>query len=158
MTQAEFEDRIIAMQDTLYRVSATILKQQCDREDAIQECICKALRKREKLRDDRALRAWAVRILINECYILLRRRKRETPMDCLPEAEVMPDADLNVHRLLFSMEEKFRLPMVLFYVEGYQINEIARMLLLPMGTVKSRLSRGREHLRRAIKQEEVCRV
>ena len=147
MTQTEFEDRIIAMQDTLYRVSATILKQQCDREDAIQECICKALRKREKLKNDGAVRAWVIRILINECYILLRRKKREMPMDCLPEAEVMPDADPAVHQLLFSMEEK-----------GYRINEIARMLLLPMGTVKSRLSRGRKYLKHAIKQEEVCGV
>ena len=158
MTQAEFEERIIALQDTLYRVSATILPRQCDREDAIQECVLKALEKREKLREDKALRAWVIRILINECYLLLRRRKREMPVDCLPEREAPADADPRVFRLLFSMEEKFRLPMVLHFVEGYQVNEIARMLRLPPGTVKSRLHRGRERLRRAIHQEELCSV
>jgi len=158
MTQDEFEDRIIAMQDILYHVSATILPLKCDREDTIQECIYKALKKKEKLKDDRAMQAWVVRILINECYHLLRKKKREVPTDCIPEVEIMPDADPMVHQLLFSMEEKFRLPMVLFYVEGYSMNEIGHMLLLPVGTVKSRLFRGREHLKRAIHQEEVCRV
>ena len=90
MTQAEFARRVVAMQDTLYRVSTTILPQLCDREDAVQSAIEKALRKRDKLRDPAALEAWLTRILINECYLILRSRKRETPMDDLPERETAP--------------------------------------------------------------------
>lgn len=66
MTQAEFTGRVVAMQDRLYRVSTTILPQLCDREDAVQGAIERALRKRERLRDERALEGWLVRILINE--------------------------------------------------------------------------------------------
>ena len=103
MTQAEFETRIIAMQDTLYRVSATLLTQMCDREDAIQECIYKALAKREKLKSDDAMQAWVVRILINECYQQMRRRKRLIPMETPPEGEVEPGADADVRQALMRL-------------------------------------------------------
>ena len=77
MTDAEFAARVIAMQDTLYRVSTTILPRLCDREDAVQSAIEKALRRRGRLRDAAALEKWLTRILINECYTIHRRRRRE---------------------------------------------------------------------------------
>ena len=76
MTDAEFAARVIAMQDTLYRVSTTILPRLCDREDAVQSAIEKALRRRGRLRDAAALEKWLTRILINECYTIHRRRRR----------------------------------------------------------------------------------
>jgi len=155
MTQAEFADRIVAMQDTLYRVSTTILPQLCDREDAVQGAIEKAWQKQNKLRDDRSMRAWVIRILINECYIILRHRKREQLSDALPERETAPDALPNVYQLFTSLDEKYRLPMVLHYVEGYSVEETARMLKLPQGTLKSRLYRGRQLLRNTPDMKEV---
>lgn len=156
MTQAEFTGRIVAMQDTLYRVSTTILPQLCDREDAVQGAIEKAFLKREKLRNERALEAWLTRILINECYAILRKRKRETLFDDPPERETAPDANPDLYQLFTSLEEKYRLPMVLYYVEGYSVEEVSHMLRLPKGTIKSRLHRGRELLRTSLALEEVC--
>ena len=155
MTKEEFEARIIGMQDTLYRVSATLLRQNCDREDAIQECIFKALKKRESLRDDRYMQSWVIRILINECYSIHRRARWEKPTERLPEPPPMPgtDADPAVFRVLFSLEEKMRLVMVLYYVEGYPLEEIARMLRIPAGTVKSRLVRAREKMKKEMEKE-----
>lgn len=155
MTKEEFEARIIAMQDTLYRVSATLLRQNCDREDAIQECIYKALRKRETLRDDRYMQSWVIRILINECYSIHRRAKWERPSEKLPEPPPMPgpDADAEAFHALFSLEEKMRLPVVLHYVEGYSVEETARILRIPTGTVKSRLARSRERLKKEMEKE-----
>ena len=155
MTQAEFARRVVAMQDTLYRVSTTLLPQLCDREDAVQSAIEKALRKREHLRDPDALAPWLTRILINECYALLRRRKHETLMDELPQRQVEADARPDIYQLFTSLEEKYRLPMVLYYVEGYCVKEIGSILRLPQGTVKSRLHRGRLLLRESLALEEV---
>ena len=155
MTQAEFARRVVAMQDTLYRVSTTLLPQLCDREDAVQSAIEKALRKREHLRDPDALAPWLTRILINECYALLRRRKHETLMDELPQRQVEADARPDIYQLCTSLEEKYRLPMVLYYVEGYCVKEIGSILRLPQGTVKSRLHRGRLLLRDSLALEEV---
>ena len=144
-----------AMEDTLYRVSTTLLPQLCDRQDAVQSAIEKALRKRDKLRDPAALEAWLTRILINECYLILRSRKRETPMDDLPERETAPDALPDVYELFTSLEEKYRLPMVLYYVEGYSVAEAAHILHLPQNTLKSRLHRGRQTLRSSLALKEV---
>ena len=155
MTQAEFARRVVAMQDTLYRVSTTLLPQLCDREDAVQSAIEKALRKREHLRDPDALAPWLTRILINECYALLRGRRRETLMDELPQRQVEADAHPDIYQLFTSLEEKYRLPMVLYYVEGYCVKEIGSILRLPQGTVKSRLHRGRLLLRDSLALEEV---
>ncbi len=155
MTQQEFAERIIAMQAVLYRVSTTILRQLCDREDAVQECIRKAWQSREKLKDERAMQAWVIRILVNECYSVLRKRKRECLADVLPDREVEADANPNLYRLFTGLSEKYRLPMVLHYVEGYPIDDISRMLRLPQGTVKSRLHRGRLIMKDQLAAEEV---
>ncbi len=155
MTKEEFEARIIAMQDTLWRVSATLLRQTCDREDAIQECIYRALKKRETLRDDRYMQSWVIRILINECYSIHRRAGWERPSEKLPEPPPLPgpDADSEAFHALFSLEEKMRLPVVLHYVEGYSVEEIARIMRIPVGTVKSRLARAREKMKKELEKE-----
>lgn len=155
MTHEEFGYRIVAMQETLYRVSTTILPQLCDREDAVQEAITKAWHKQSKLRSEGAMRSWVVCILINECYNVLRRSKRETPSDTLPERETAPDAQPNLYQLFTSLHERYRLPMVLHYVEGYSLEEIAKMLRIPLGTLKSRLHRGRLLLKDTLNLEEV---
>lgn len=155
MTHEEFGCRVVAMQETLYRVSTTLLPQMCDREDAVQEAIAKAWLKQSKLRNENAMRAWVVRILINECYNILRHGKRETPSDTLPERETAPDAQPNLYQLFTSLHEKYRLPMVLHYVEGYSLEETAKMLRLPQGTLKSRLHRGRLLLKDTLNLEEV---
>lgn len=155
MTQSEWNQRIIGMQDRLYRIATTILPQMCDREDAVQSAIEKAIRKRNSLRDEQALDKWMARILINESYAILRRRKRETLFDDPPERECEPDARPEVYELFTSLEEKYRLPMVLYYVEGCPVAEVSAILRLPQGTVKSRLHRGRQILRGLLELEEV---
>ena len=155
MTKEEFERRIVGLQDTLYRVASTILPRPCDREDAIQECVYRALRKRDSLRSDEAMRGWVIRILINECYVILRRTWRERPVDELPEPEPQPDPDANpdLYRALFSLKRELKLPLMLHYVEGYSIEEIARILRVPPGTVKSRMARARKKLKLELEKE-----
>ena len=154
MTEAAFAARVIAMQDTLYRVSTTILPRLCDREDAVQSAIEKALRKRGRLRDEAALEKWLTRILINECYTIHRRRRREVLCGDPAARETAPDADTDLYRLFTSLPEAYRLPMVLHYVEGYAVSEVAVMLRLRVNTVKSRLLRGRRLLGAALEEGE----
>lgn len=157
MEKEAFERELLALTDTLYRVSASILPRQCDREDAIQESILTALQKRERLRDDGALRAWVVRILVNNCYDILRSQKRETslPPD---QAEIMrwdasPDADDDARSAL-GLADEYRLPLMLFYAEGYRIREIAEILHLPQGTVQSRPAPRQKLLRQSMALEK----
>lgn len=153
MTSEKFAQRIVAMQETLYRVSYSLLAQPCDREDAVQECIRKAWQKRETLRDDRVMQTWVIRILIRECYTQMRKKRRELPVEVLPERIAPPDADPDAHALLLALDERHCLPAVLYYIEGCEIKEIARVLHLPTGTVKSRLHRAREKMRQAYEDQ-----
>lgn len=158
MTSTEFSERILSMQETLYRVSYSILVRACDREDAVQECIRIAWEKQGTLREERYMQTWIIRILIHECYRIERRRRRETPTVEFPERILPPDADRDLHDALLALSTSLRVPVVLHYLEGYPLADIAKALRLPTGTVKSRLSRARKLLKVAMLDEEVCRV
>ncbi|MDD6051128.1 MAG: RNA polymerase sigma factor [Clostridiales bacterium] len=147
MTNQDFAARIIAMQGTLYRVTCSLLREHADREDAVQSAIEKAWRKSGTLRDESRLQPWVVRILINECYTILRHQKRETPVEAIPDAPAPLTADPDLYRFFTDLPDKLRLTMVLHYVEGYDVKEIARMQRIPVGTVKTRLMRGREKMK-----------
>lgn len=83
-----------------------------------------------------------------------RRSRREVPSDRLQgQAAPPPDADIDLHDAFLSLDTRTRLPAILYYIEGYDINETARMLRLPAGTVKSRLHRARAHLRERLKED-----
>ena len=153
MTAEVFAQRIVEMQPTLYRVSYSLLRQSHDRDDAVQECIRKAWERQTRLRDERTMKAWVIRILINECYNVLRRGQRETPAEELPEPKAPPDAHPVLHDAVLCLNDKLRVPVVLHYMEGYELTEIAGMLHVPTGTIKTRLLRARKLLREMLEEE-----
>ena len=153
MTKDDFAVQIMDMKKTLYHVACGILRSEADREDAVQECILKAWEKRDSLKSDAAFRSWVTRILINECYDICRRSSKIIVMDELPEA-VAPEMDnRDLRDAIGKLEDIYRLPILLFYVEGFSIREISRMLQIPEGTVKSRLHAGRGKLKILLGEE-----
>ena len=153
MDKDEFSRRVIDMLPVLYRIAWTQLMQAADREDAVQETIRRAWEKRERLREERYMQTWVKRILLNVCDTIRRRAGRLIPSEELPQKADTPERETPLLDALMSLEEKYRLPLQLRYVEGYSVAEVAQMLHLPQGTVKSRLSRGRDRLRAMVKEE-----
>ncbi|MBQ8654015.1 MAG: RNA polymerase sigma factor [Clostridia bacterium] len=153
MTNEEFIRAIEGMTQTLYRVSCTQLRIPADREDAVQETLRRAWEKRHSLREERYMQTWVIRILLNECDRIRRKSARMQPS---PEISAVqpPQEQGALKQAILDLEESVRLPILLYYIEGYSVAETARMLHLPQGTVKSRLLRGRRQLR-AILEEEV---
>jgi RNA polymerase sigma-70 factor (ECF subfamily) len=154
LTDREFSQRITALTQTLYRVCVAQLPNKSDREEAVQECIAKAWQHRNSLKNARYLQTWMVRILINTCHDIQRRNGREIAteqgtVEVLLETEhaekggPLPELDVALLRL----NEDVRMPLILHYVEGFRIREIAGILGIPQGTVKTRLMRGRQVLR-----------
>ena len=150
MTSEAFARRITEMTPTLYRVACSYLRQPSDREDAVQEALRKAWEKRHTLREERYLQTWVVRILINECRMLCRRSARMVPVE---EVRAASGDEALLREALFSLEEKLRTPILLHYIEGYSVEETARALRMPQGTVKSRMARGRAKLRELLQEE-----
>lgn len=155
MTDEFFTSQIVEITQTLYRVSYAQLAQSHDREDAVQECLRKAWEKRRMLKDDRYFQTWIIRILINECHNIQRKKQRFVLMEEMPrgEAQDLATEDGMLRAALFRLEEKLRLPILLHYIEGYQLNEISKILRIPQGTVKSRMARGRKQLRSFLSEE-----
>lgn len=154
MTKDDFTVQIMDMKNTLYHIACGILRSEADREDAVQECICKAWEKRDSLKSDAAFRAWVTRILVNECYDICRRSSKLVVTDELPESTAPEDTESReLREMIMQMDEIYRMPILLFYVEGFSIKEVARILRVPEGTVKSRLHAGRGKLRIALGEE-----
>lgn len=153
MTHEDFSRRVTAMEATLYHVAATLLRRPCDQEDAVQEALARAWQHRASLRDEAAFPGWIIRILVNTAHGMGRKCQREVITDALPQAAAPEES--SVYRLFIGLEEKYRLPMVLHYVEGYDVAQVAAMLRRPVNTVKSQLMRGRARLRALMEEEEL---
>lgn len=154
MTKETFLEKVLEHRSALYYVSYGLLPNKEDQEDAVQECIHKALKKRETLRDDQFFKTWITRILINECYNVMRRKKREVPSEQV--AVVAPyTSNYGLFESVMELEEKLRLPIILHYLEGYTTREVAKILRTPESTVKSRLAKARVMLSQMIDFEGV---
>lgn len=145
-----FTTLVLESEDTLYRVAWSILRNSADAEDAVQEAVLRAWEKLNSLRQPQYFRTWLTRILIRECYRLRRAGSLIIPLEELPETAA-PDSG-EIWRSLQTLPEALRLPVVLHYVEGYNVAETGAILRLPAGTVKSRLSRARSALRMELEE------
>ena len=88
-----------------------------------------------------------IRILINNCYDIRRQKERLTSMDDYEETALTDESNLEFKELLSILDERYRIPMLLYYGQGYKIKEIAELLHIPISTVQTRLDRGRHKLK-----------
>ncbi len=152
MDEREFERRVRAYTQRLFRICCAILPHAADREDAIQEALVKAWRKKDTLRDDSLFETWFVRIAINECKSALRRKKRHETVELTETIPAPEPPDPALRDALFQLDVKLRLPLTLHYVEGYTQEETAKLIGVPIGTLKHRLRRAKTELQALLKK------
>lgn len=148
MNDREYMLRVRAMEARLHRIAQAMLWRESDCADAVQEAVFCGWIKREKLKQDLFFETWLVRILINECKDVLRRRGRESA--ALPgeiSAEDSMCEDLHLRMALKRLPDIYRLPLVLHHLEGYPVREVAVMLEISEGKATSRLHAARRKLR-----------
>lgn len=154
MTKEMFVNQAMAMQDTLYRVSYGIVQNPHDQADAVQETIARALAALHTLREDRYFGTWLVRILINVCKDCLRQRGRETPTEDI-QITLPPQSDGEMVEALAALDLRYRITILLHHIEGYTTREVARIMHVPEGTVKYRLTRGRALLKERLAERGI---
>lgn len=131
----------------MYRTAVAILMNDEDAADAIQDAILTCWEKIGTLREVRYFKTWITRILINKCFDIRNQRIDKVSIEECEEFAANEDDQANeIYEILLYLDERYRLPMMLFYGEGYRIAEIAQLLNLPQSTVQTRLARGREKL------------
>ena len=142
-----------ASKGLLYRVAYTILRNDADCQDAVQDALLKAWAKRSSLKDEKLFCTWLTRILINACHDLIRKRRRTISLPFLPEqAAEFPDPSLT--EALERLPEKLRVPLMLFYSENMTYAEIGKVLRIPVTSVQSRIRRGKAQLRKELMEDE----
>jgi RNA polymerase sigma factor (sigma-70 family) len=142
-----FARLIRGMQNEMYGMAKSLLNQDEDCADAIQEAILLAYRSLPRLREPAYFRTWLFRILIRECQQLYRRRKRTVVSDQLPENSVfLTGNDLDLRAAVDRLAEPLRTIVKLHYFADRPLAEIADMLGVSEGTLKSRLHRARRQL------------
>ena len=148
MTKETFTKLVLESEKTLYRVSMSMLKNESDCEDAVQTAILTAYEKLDTLKNEEFFKTWLVRILINVCNKQLNERKRFVDIqECMETAAATTEINIDVKMALKQLPLKIREVVVLYYMEDFSVKEIKAILNIPEGTVKSRLSKGRELLK-----------
>ncbi len=157
MDKETFSSKVLEAEDTLYRVAKTILLCDSDCDDAVSEAVTAAYIKLDTLREERYFKTWLVRILMNVCYKKCRERKRIVPYDEYITSDIPDDRPdySELYGAIRELKEKFRMVIVLYYIEDYSVEEIGNLLHIPSGTVKSRLSKGRKQLKNKLKETEI---
>jgi RNA polymerase sigma-70 factor (ECF subfamily) len=146
---------IDAHYEALYRYAYRLSGTAADAEDLTQETFGKALARLPQLREPDRAKAWLFRILRNLYLHKVRDQKRHkiVPLDNIGDlpgrgAEEMPEIDpAKLQQALNELDEAFRTPIILFYFEEFSYRDIAEQMELPIGTVMSRLARGKAYLK-----------
>jgi RNA polymerase sigma-70 factor (ECF subfamily) len=172
--QREFEELALPHLQTLYRVAIRLTADLQDAEDLVQDTYIKGLQAFRSLREPEKMRPWLCQILSRAATDRFRREPREVYVGDLEDLDgfslyhkirdedpfpysdrlhqdfLAQFRDEEVNRALLALPEEYRLPLVLFYVEELSYRELAEVLECPMGTVMSRLFRGRKIIEREL--------
>ncbi|OOG27829.1 RNA polymerase subunit sigma-24 [Thioalkalivibrio denitrificans] len=175
--RALFEQEVVRLMDRLYGTALRLTGNPDDAEDVVAEAVSKAWSKLDDLRDLESMEGWLFRILNNSFVSLWRRRKTRDEVEReavetsdaggfslfqqlhqpfllwwgTPEQEFLNDVlQEDLQKALDALPDGFRVVIVLVEVQGYTYEEVSALLEIPVGTVRSRLSRGRALLQKAL--------
>ena len=152
----EFETRLAESSTLAFRVAFSVLRQREDAEDVAQDAFAKAYRSFRQLRDRERFRAWLVRMTWRMALDRQRSNRRRAAREVLVEIEPPPatadplvtqERAEQLWRAIDRLPGKLRIVVVLAGIEGHDIREVATLLDLPDGTVKSRLFLARKQLK-----------
>ena len=147
MEERPFTQKLLESEPMLYRIACALLRSEADRQDAMQATALKAWKNRASLREEQYFRTWISRIMVNECHNLHRKNSRYVPVEELPDRPAPDSGEQETRLMLESLPEKQRVPLVLHYLEGFSLEEIARVQHISLALVKYRMHQARKALR-----------
>lgn len=159
MNKQEFGNLVMESERLLYRVAKSVLHDDNDCADAIGEAVTNAFEKLHTLKKDEYARTWLVRILINECYSLKRYAQRfsysddEEVLEVIREQENEQEEYKELYEAIEKLSSKNRLVIILYYLEGYSMREIAQILRIRESAVRKRMERARNELKEFLRED-----
>lgn len=152
MKKEQLGELIIASEETMYRVAKSLLYNDADCADAIQEAIVKAFSKLHTLKEDTYAKTWLVKIVMNECYAIMRKEKWIISLDDYQMEDKAAEQEVysELYEAIFKLPEPVKLCVTLYYLEGYSVKEVAQILDVTESAVKNRLLKARAVLKESL--------
>lgn len=156
MSKEKLGEVIIESQEKLYHIAKSMLFSDDDCAEAISETIVKAFSKIHMLRSESYVDTWLVRILINECYNIMRQQKKVVSLEdyMMKDKKTEQKEYMDLYNAIGHLTENERICITLYYLEGYHVKEIAKILKTTESAVKNRLARARTRMKDELKEAE----
>ena len=149
MTDQQFVPLAQRYMDTIFRIAYSYLRSQADADDVTQDVLIQLYKTDTAFENDDHLKHWLIRVTVNRCKNIFRSPWRK--VEDIADYENSLTFEAPEHRELFdavmALDKRYRLPVLLYYYEGYSQKEIAGLLSLPEETVRTRLFRARGKLK-----------
>ena len=154
MERQAFMDAVAQHQDMVYRVALHWFGVPQDAEDAVQEVFLRLYTEGKTFDGPEHLRRWLLRVTVNVCKDALKSpwRKRRVSMESIPEPVFEEPEQRELYREVLALPEKYRTVLGLYYYEELSTKEIAALLNIRQTAVTTRLARGRERLKKRLKE------
>ncbi|MEZ3437128.1 MAG: sigma-70 family RNA polymerase sigma factor [Lachnospiraceae bacterium] len=155
MSKEEFTALAARYMDTIYRVAYSWTKNPDDANDVTQDVLIQLYKTQKEFESDSHLKNWLIRITVNQCKMLFRSpwKKIEDIGKYADTLGFEEESHLALFQAVMKLDKKYRVPVLLFYYEGYSTAEIASILKIPEKTVSTRLFRARAKLKDYLKEE-----
>lgn len=155
MSKEQFTALAEKYMDTIYRVAYSWTKNSHDANDVTQEVLLRLYQTEQDFACEAHLKNWLIKVTVNQCKMLFRApwRKHEDIETYAATLEFEQPSHLELFQAVMQLEQKYRVPLLLFYYEGYSTEEIAAILDIPGKTVSTRLFRARKKLKEDLKEE-----
>lgn len=147
-----FCDNIKNLENGMYRLSYSILKNEEDAKDAVQEAIYNAYKNLETLKDKRKFKSWIYKIVANTSFEILRNKKNyiDIEQENITAEKIDIDTNLTLWKAVQGLEQPYRTTITLFYYEDMSIKEISEITGSKGDAIKKQLSRGRDKIKEVI--------
>lgn len=154
------EHILLENMNSMYRVAFSILRTEEEIADAISNTVVIVFEKIQTLRNEEFFKTWLTRILINECYKICKHNKKIIYLENCNQGNLIYNdtySDFETRNLIKQLNEDLREVVVLYYFEDFSVKEISKIVKIPEGTVKSRLSRARKELEKHLIKNNIER-
>lgn len=155
LTETEFTAAAERHLDMVYRIAINSLRHPADAEDAVQNTMLRLWRTDTDFAGEEHLRRWLARVAVNESRRIAAHpwRRRAVSLEEAREPVFQDRERRELYEAVMGLPAKYRVPLYLYYYEGYAVAEIGEILGLKPSTVQTRLSRGREKLKTMLTEE-----
>ena len=154
MDKDQFIESIRKNKGQMYAVAYSMVHNHSDAEDVVQDALLNAYKKLHTLKDDQKFLSWMMQIIVNQSKMYIRKNAKLQYLDDMDgeKEQLKNQEDDTIWDSVMALKSEFSTVIILYYADGYKVKEISEIMGIPEGTVKSRLAKARELLKKELEE------